>query len=107
MVADYGNVENQKTGQSLCQTSPASLQMQNPHRSPDHNPRKSMKPKKQKSASKPLTHAEFSARGGKANTPAQNAARAANSKKAAQAKTALDAFFISTNFKPAKREDEK
>jgi hypothetical protein len=34
-----------------------------------------MKPNKLK----PLTHAEFSSRGGKAGTPAQNAARAANS----------------------------
>lgn len=62
-----------------------------------------MKPKKPK----PLTHAEFSARGGKANTPAQNAARADNSRKAAADKRKISVYKVDAfNDKPADQKPE-
>lgn len=75
MVAGYGYVQNPKKCAITRLNPQKELQVQNPHRPPDHNPSQRMSTKKPK----PLTHAEFSSRGGKANTPKQNAARAANS----------------------------
>lgn len=58
---------------------------------------------------KPLTHAEFSSRGGKAGTPAQNAARAANSLKSAQIKLSKKwgKVYGGETIKPIKQKDAK